>query len=249
MLRQNPHLRAIVFDRPEVLKVAEEMARQYGVRERVELVPGDMFADELPAGADVILLSNVLHDLGYSAVPTDCPAMWEYSSAGAASFEYTNVFLNDDMDGPLPIAAYSASLFSFTEGRAYSGAEYRCWLKGGWADRQTDHPHDGSLRRAQCRQELSAAGTKEAYLEKHATNLLVSLRFPARIFLWLRIGMARDCFGCFYFSGHAAHTVRWFIRIATEVVAPHECARPSLAQHHCSASHCEMPVRTGNLAR
>ena len=33
------------------------------------------------------------------------------------------------MDGPLPIALYSAALVSVTEGRAYSGAEYRQMLK------------------------------------------------------------------------------------------------------------------------
>jgi hypothetical protein len=39
-----------------------------------------------------------------------------------------DVFLNDELDGPLPTALYSASLFSVTEGRAYSAAEYRAWL-------------------------------------------------------------------------------------------------------------------------
>ena len=36
-----------------------------------------------------------------------------------------DVFLNDALDGPLPVALYSAALFNVTEGRAYSGAEYR----------------------------------------------------------------------------------------------------------------------------
>jgi len=40
-----------------------------------------------------------------------------------------DVFLNDELDGPLPIALYSAALFTFTEGRAYSEAEYRGWLE------------------------------------------------------------------------------------------------------------------------
>jgi len=40
-----------------------------------------------------------------------------------------DVFLNDALDGPLPIALYSASLFTLTEGRAYSAAEYRLWLE------------------------------------------------------------------------------------------------------------------------
>lgn len=37
--------------------------------------------------------------------------------------------LNDEMSGPLPIALYSAALFSLTEGRAYSAGEYRSWLR------------------------------------------------------------------------------------------------------------------------
>ena len=40
-----------------------------------------------------------------------------------------DVLLNDELDGPLPIALYSAALFTLTEGRAYSGAEYGNWLR------------------------------------------------------------------------------------------------------------------------
>ena len=40
-----------------------------------------------------------------------------------------DAFLNDVLDGPLPVALYSAALFSLTEGRAYSAAEYRGWLE------------------------------------------------------------------------------------------------------------------------
>jgi hypothetical protein len=39
-----------------------------------------------------------------------------------------DVFLQDDLGGPLPLALYSAALFSLTEGRAYSAAEYREWM-------------------------------------------------------------------------------------------------------------------------
>ena len=39
-----------------------------------------------------------------------------------------DVFLNDALDGPLPVALYSAALFRLTEGRAYSAREYRGWL-------------------------------------------------------------------------------------------------------------------------
>jgi hypothetical protein len=125
-LRQNAQLRAIVWDRPEVLKVADEMAAAHGVADRLECRSGDMFSDPVPP-ADVILLSNVLHDW-------DVPQCQELVGRCAASLPaggrllIHDVFLNDALDGPLSIALYSAALFCLTEGRAYSAAEYRDWL-------------------------------------------------------------------------------------------------------------------------
>lgn len=37
-------------------------------------------------------------------------------------------FLNDDLDGPLPVALFGVALFCQTEGRAYSVAECQEWL-------------------------------------------------------------------------------------------------------------------------
>jgi hypothetical protein len=125
-LRKNPGLRAIVWDRPEVLKVAAEMAATHGVADCLECRPGDMFADAVPR-AEVMLLSNVLHDW-------DVPACQELIGRCAAALPaggrllIHDVFLNDELDGPLSIALYSAALFCMTEGRAYSAAEYRSWL-------------------------------------------------------------------------------------------------------------------------
>ncbi len=127
MLQKNPGLTAIVFDRPEVLKVAEEMGKQYGVLDRVELVAGDMFADELPRGADLILLSNILHDWDVPECQTLIRRCSDRLPLGGRLLIH-DVFLNDELDGPLSIALYSAALFSLTEGRAYSAAEYRSWV-------------------------------------------------------------------------------------------------------------------------
>jgi SAM-dependent methyltransferase len=123
-LRKNPKLTAVVWDRAEVLKVAKEIAAASGVGDRIEFVAGDMFTDHVPPGCDVVLLSNILHDwdepecralIGKCASPLP--------SGGAVLIH--DVFLDDSLDGPLPVALYSAALFSLTEGRAYSAAEYR----------------------------------------------------------------------------------------------------------------------------
>lgn len=127
MLKRYSQLRAIVIDRPEVLRVADEYRRRYNVAERLELREGDMFGDPLPTGADVVLLSNVLHDWDVA----ECRQLIDRAYAAlkpGGQILIHDVFLNDDLDGPLPIALYSAALFTLTLGRAYSAAEYRQWL-------------------------------------------------------------------------------------------------------------------------
>jgi len=127
LLQRHQHLKAVVFDRAEVLKVALEMGNDYGVADRLELLPGDMFADELPQDCDLILLSNILHDW-------DVPQCQKLVNRCAAALPprgqlvIHDVFLNDDLGGPLPLALYSAALFTLTEGRAYSATEYRKML-------------------------------------------------------------------------------------------------------------------------
>jgi hypothetical protein len=127
MLRANPSLRAVVWDRAEVLKVARESAERHGVLDRTDFVAGDMFADSVPAGCDVALLSNVLHDWDVPECRRLLGRLAAALPAGGRVLVH-DVFLNDALDGPLPVALYSAALFSVTEGRAYSGAEYRAML-------------------------------------------------------------------------------------------------------------------------
>ena len=115
-LQAHPNLRAIVWDRPEVLKVAREMAESHGVGDRLQLIPGDMFSDPAPTGADAVLLSNILHDWDVA----ECRSLvGKLASAmdPRGQLLIHDAFLDDDLGGPLPVALYSASLFSLTEGR------------------------------------------------------------------------------------------------------------------------------------
>lgn len=127
-LQRQPKLQAIIWDRPEVLKVAQELAVEYGVADRCRFESGDMFVDPVPADADVCLLSNILHDWDVS----ECAQLVERCAAAlprGGRLIIHDVLLNDEMDGPLPIALYSAALFTLTEGRAYSAAEFRGWQR------------------------------------------------------------------------------------------------------------------------
>jgi ubiquinone/menaquinone biosynthesis C-methylase UbiE len=126
LLARHPQLTATVLDREEVLEVAAEFAERYGVEDRLTLLPGDMFQTPLPA-SDYVLLSNILHDWD---VP-ECQQLVNRCTGAlnpGGQLLVHDVFLHDDHSGPLPIALYSAALFTLTEGRAYSVAEYTDWL-------------------------------------------------------------------------------------------------------------------------
>lgn len=60
-LEATPGLRAILFDRPEVLGGAEAVLAAAGLLDRCQLVGGD-FLDAVPAGGDAYMLSTVIHD-------------------------------------------------------------------------------------------------------------------------------------------------------------------------------------------
>ncbi|MBS0448869.1 MAG: hypothetical protein JSR59_23340 [Proteobacteria bacterium] len=61
ILRRRPAARALLFDQPSVIAGAPAALARLGIAERCDLVAGDFFAS-VPAGADVYLLKDILHD-------------------------------------------------------------------------------------------------------------------------------------------------------------------------------------------
>jgi SAM-dependent methyltransferase len=60
-LRAVPQMRATLFDLPGPIELARERLAEAGVLDRVTLVAGDFYADELPGGHDLALLSAIIH--------------------------------------------------------------------------------------------------------------------------------------------------------------------------------------------
>ncbi len=61
LLNHNPDASATIFDLPHVLPQAKPRLEAAGVAERVKLVGGDFYTDELPAGADLAWVSAIVH--------------------------------------------------------------------------------------------------------------------------------------------------------------------------------------------
>jgi SAM-dependent methyltransferase len=60
-LRENPQMKAVLFDLAPVIPMARERIETEGLADRVTLVAGDFSRDELPPGCDLALLSAVIH--------------------------------------------------------------------------------------------------------------------------------------------------------------------------------------------
>lgn len=63
LLRAQPHLRATLVDLPATAAAAERELAAAGLARRCDVVAGSFF-DPLPAGADVYVLSSIVHDWG-----------------------------------------------------------------------------------------------------------------------------------------------------------------------------------------
>ena len=56
-----PGMTATLFDLPPVIKIAERRLSGTGLLQRITLVPGNFYLDELPQGHDLVLLSAIIH--------------------------------------------------------------------------------------------------------------------------------------------------------------------------------------------
>jgi predicted O-methyltransferase YrrM len=56
-----PKMKATLFDRPAVIPIARERLAEAGMEDRVRFVAGDFYADELPGGHDLAILSAIIH--------------------------------------------------------------------------------------------------------------------------------------------------------------------------------------------
>jgi len=60
-LQAVPEMKATLFDKPEVIEIARQRLGKVGILDRVTLIPGDFYRDELPRGHDLAFVSAIIH--------------------------------------------------------------------------------------------------------------------------------------------------------------------------------------------
>ena len=128
LLATHPHLDATVVEQAPVDIIARQSIEERGFGDKIEVVTANMFTEAWPSGADIHLLSNVLHDWDYPEVRAIIGQSARALPSGGLLVIH-EAFLNNDKTGPLPVAEYSALLMRVSQGKCYAPAEYDSVLR------------------------------------------------------------------------------------------------------------------------
>lgn len=128
LAERDPSVRATVMEKAPVDAIARRAIERRGLGGRVSVRSGDMFGGDLPAGYDVHLYSNVVHDWSEAVVSRLLRASFDALPEGGRIILH-DAFLGESGAGPRAVAEYSVLLMAFTAGRCYSIAEMRALLE------------------------------------------------------------------------------------------------------------------------
>lgn len=115
-------LKGIVFDLPQVTKLAREQVELSSAHDRIEIVAGDFFTDDLPE-ADLYALGRILHDWSDEKIDLLLRKILAALPSGGGLL-LAEKLLNEDCVGPLAANMQSLNMLVVTEGRERTLGEY-----------------------------------------------------------------------------------------------------------------------------
>jgi len=129
-IEANPHLREVrLFDLPGALKVGRPKLSEKGLLDRVRLVEGDFYEDDLGQGIDAIWISQVFHSQDEEGCRMLIDKAWRALNPGGVLMVH-EFLLDEEKTAPLHAALFAVHMLVMTEGgRAYSGPEIVGWME------------------------------------------------------------------------------------------------------------------------
>jgi SAM-dependent methyltransferase len=130
LCQRTPGLTAAVYELPHVCSIVAEKVKAAGLQDRIEALPGNFEeAPALPAGYDVVLLSQVLHDHDEATNRRLLGKVFAALPPGGVALVCEQL-LNDDRTGPRAAALMGMTmLVAMVAGENYTGSEYSSWLR------------------------------------------------------------------------------------------------------------------------
>jgi SAM-dependent methyltransferase len=125
MLSAKPEMRGTLFDLPPVIELARDRVQSADMLNRVELVAGDFYKDELPPGHDLALLSAIIHQSSYEQNEELYGKVYRALDAGGRIVIRDHV-MSADRTQPLQGALFAVNMLAGTEGgRTYTFDEIK----------------------------------------------------------------------------------------------------------------------------
>lgn len=121
-----PHLHATVLDLGRVERFARPYIEASEVADRVQFVPGDFFAQDLPAG-DLYALGRILHDWDEPKI-TALLAKISRTLKPGGGLLIAETLINEDETGPAYTMMQDLNMLVCTDGRERTAAEYESLL-------------------------------------------------------------------------------------------------------------------------
>jgi precorrin-6B methylase 2 len=125
MLGAMPEMKATLFDLPPVIQMARDRIRTADMLDRVELVAGDFYKDELPSGHDLALLSAIIHQNSHEQNELLYAKIYRALDSGGRLVVRDHV-MSPDRTQPLEGALFALNMLAGTEwGRTYTFDEIK----------------------------------------------------------------------------------------------------------------------------
>ena len=107
-----PNLRAVVWDLPQTIAIAEQVIERFHMQDRIAVQEGDWNRDEFGEGYDCLLMSNILHGHGSQAETRLAKTIRALVPGGLLIVH--DFLLNNDKSGPLPAALFNLMVGAYT---------------------------------------------------------------------------------------------------------------------------------------
>jgi len=121
-----PAMKALVLDLPEACPLAREIVGASPAADRIKVVPGDFFADALPA-ADLYAVGRILHDWTEAKVLSLLDRIFNRLPSGGALL-IAEKLIDEDRTGPRWAQMQNLGMLLYTEGKERTLSEYKTLL-------------------------------------------------------------------------------------------------------------------------
>lgn len=128
-VRRHRHLRAVVFDLPDPLRIARQEIARYKLVRRIHTLEGDFLIDPIGTGYDLIYISNIIHSLSEDEIRRMLVKVRRALVPGGTVM-IKDFFLERDFVNPPYASLFAINMLINTPGgRSYGYDETRALLK------------------------------------------------------------------------------------------------------------------------